>query len=90
MNMTTATNNALQSLKDMQQSIESWEERWMVVSTAGGSTEKIDSEIDRLLAIRHGMEMIMHSMGIKFDRKDYREVDLNGNSKIRTMWYLIK
>lgn len=88
---TTKTNTAIQSLKDIQQQIETFEEEWAKANKAG-DREKIDNLdriIERLLATRHGMETILSDLGIKFNRKDYRTIDLNGNMTFHTLWYLI-
>lgn len=86
---TTEKNAAIQELRDIQHSIESCEDLWAKVHNAGGNTEKIDREIDMLLYRRSGMETIMRRLDIRFDRKEYRETSLTGETKFRTMWYLI-
>ena len=88
--MTTNEKNiALQCLKDAQQAIESIEEEWTKAAKAGQPTEELDHQLDKLLARRRGMEALMIDLGIKFDRRDYRETDINGNSTIRTIFYLV-
>lgn len=80
---------ALQCLKDAQQAIESLEEEWTKTSKAGQPTEELDKQFDQLLAKRRGMETLMIDLGIKFDRRDYRVTDRNGNSSIHTLFYLV-
>lgn len=86
---TKEKNTALQCLKDAQQAIESLEEEWTKASKAGQPTEELDKQFDQLLAKRRGMETLMIDLGIKFGRRDYRVTDRNGNSSIRTLFYLV-
>jgi len=74
---------ALQALNDMQRMIEEKETEWTKAFNDGEPTEKIDSEIDRLLHIRNGMEMILNELGINVGRKDYRSAPA-----YHTVWYL--
>lgn len=88
--MTTNEKNiALQCLKDAQQAIESLEEEWTKAAKVGQPTEELDKQFDKLLAKRRGIETLMIDLGIKFDRKDYRHTDLNGNTSVHTLFYLV-
>lgn len=82
-------NIALQELKDAQQAIESLEEEWTKATKSGKPTEDLDHQFDKLLAKRRGIEALMIALGIKYDRKDYRHTDLNGETSVHTLFYLV-
>ena len=84
-------NTAIQELNDMQKQIETLEDEWTKALKAGNQKKMdcLDRKIELLLAMRHGMEAILTSMKIGFDRKDYRTVELNGEWTVRTVWSLI-
>ena len=75
---------ALESINDMQRSIENLEADWMKATT-DEAKEAIDKKIDRLLAMRNGMERLLTDLGIKVDRRDRWEDD---KPLPNTIWYL--
>ena len=75
---------AIESLNDMQRSIEGLEADWMKATT-DEAKEAIDKNVDRLLAMRNGMRMLLTDLGIKVDRRDHWEDD---KPLPTTIWYL--
>ena len=89
--MTTINENAaIAKLNDMQKKIESFEEEWTKADKAGDreKTEILDRNIECFLAMRHGMEEMLSLLSIRFDRKDFRTVGLDGEWTVHTSWFL--
>ena len=89
--MTINDNTAIQELNDMQKQIEDLENEWTKAFKSGDQkkADRLDRKIELLLAMRHGMEAMLTSLKIGFNRKDYRTVDLNGDWAVHTVWSLI-
>lgn len=88
--MTINENTAIQELNDMQNQIETRESEWTKAFKTGDQkkADRLDREIELLLAMRHGMETMLTGLKIGIDRKDYRTIELNGEWTVHTVWSL--
>lgn len=88
---TNEKNIAIQEIKDIQQTIEQLESDWTKATEARNekNAEMLNRRIELLLAKRRGMEAMLTSLKVEYDRKDYRVIELDGTMSLHTMWYLI-
>ena len=83
----TEKNTAIQELMDMQQRLESLEADYAKANDEG--RKMIDKNYDQILSTRRGMEIMLKALGVDFDRRNVLYRDINGETRLHTIWYLV-